>query len=255
MDIGDRKQSEREREKLLLELSEAVRLRDEFLTIASHELKTPLTPLALRLAQLKGAARGTPNSQLGQDDVRLLEGAERQVKRLTFLVDGLLDVSRLGQGKLTLSLEELDVAEVVRDVAEAMASQAQLAGSSLEIIAEGPARGCFDRVRLGQVVANLVSNAIKFGAGSPITVALEVEEGKALLKVGDQGIGIAADALDRVFHKFERAVSDRNYGGLGLGLWLTQEIVQAMGGTISVSSQQGQGALFSVVLPLVATIN
>lgn len=250
-DITERKAAEREREKVLRELAEAVRLRDEFLTVASHELKTPLTPLALRLTQLKQHAKGTsPEHQTRAQELRHVEVAESQVRKLSVLVDGLLDVSRLAHGKLVLHLEEVNVGEVVHEVAELLRPAAERANSPLEVMADAQVQGYLDRVRVGQIVTNLMSNAIKFGAGKPIQVNLERVDGRALFRVVDQGIGIPADALERVFNKFERAVSERNYGGLGLGLWLTREIVEAMGGTISVRSEPAQGATFMVELPL-----
>jgi PAS domain S-box-containing protein len=234
-----------------VELRQAIEVRDIFLSVASHELKTPLTSLALRLAQLKREAPGSePGPQAQARQARSLEIAERQLRKLAALVDGLLDVSRIGEGRLSLALEEVDVAELVRETAQAMAPQAERAGSALEVEAPAHAVGTFDRVRLGQAVTNLLSNAIKFGAGRPIHLLLTATEERVRLTVRDEGIGIAPESHERIFNRFERGVSERHYGGLGLGLYLTRQIVEALGGSITVQSEPGRGATFRVELPV-----
>ncbi len=236
------------------ELRRAIETRDIFLSVASHELKTPLTPLGLRLAQLKREARGTePGHQARARELRNLEIAEAQLRRLAVLVDGLLDVTRIREGRLSLVLEEVDVAEVVRETVQGMAPQAERAGSPLQVEAPAQAVGRFDRVRLEQVVTNLLSNAIKFGAGQPIHVALATDGQAVRLTVRDEGIGIAPEDLQRIFERFERGVSERHYGGLGLGLYITRKIVEAMGGTVKAQSTLGQGATFTVELPVAGT--
>ncbi len=233
------------------ELKKAIEVRDIFLSVASHELKTPVTSLALRLAQAQREVRGSAAGQPARGrELRHLELAEAQLRRLAALVDGLLDVTRISEDRLSLVLEEVDVAEVVRETAQGLAPEAERVGSPLHVKVPPQAVGRFDRVRLGQVVTNLLSNAIKFGAGQPIHVALTAD-GKALrLAVSDEGIGIPPESLERIFGRFERAVSERNYGGLGLGLYITRKIVEAMGGTVSAQGAPGKGATFTVELPL-----
>jgi signal transduction histidine kinase len=236
--------------KLYAEAREAVRARDDFLSVASHELKTPLTPLRLRLQGLRREVEGGEQESVPRERVvRAARGAEQQLHKLAVLVDALLDVSRLTQGRLALSWEELDLAEVVGEVVERFAQQAAKVGCEVEVRAEGPVMGRWDRTRLEQVVTNLLSNALKYGAGRPVHVAVEGEAERAVLVVSDEGIGISPEAQERIFGKFERAVSGRHYGGLGLGLYITRQIVQALGGTIAVESEPGQGATFRVVLP------
>ncbi|HEX8697941.1 MAG TPA: PAS domain-containing sensor histidine kinase [Myxococcaceae bacterium] len=236
------------------ELKKAIEARDIFLSVASHELKTPLTSLALRLAQVQREARGAASGQPSRArELRNLELAEAQLRRLAGLVDGLLDVTRISEDRLSLVLEEVDVAEVVLETAQGMAPQAERVGSPLQVEVVSRAVGRFDRVRLGQVVTNLLSNAIKFGAGQPIHVALAADDNAVKLAVRDQGIGIAPESLERIFGRFERAVSERHYGGLGLGLYITRKIVEAMGGTVKAQGAPGQGATFIVELPVAGT--
>jgi PAS domain S-box-containing protein len=250
-DLTEEKRKAEERERLLVQLQQAVRMRDEFLSVAAHELKTPLTPLALRLNQLLRMARSPQHGQRDSEwELRNLEVAAGQVRKLAMLVDGLLDVSRLAEGRLSLSLEEVDVAEVVQDVARDLEPQALRAGCTLRVEAQAAAVGELDRVRVEQVVSNLLSNALKFGAGKPIHVGLDVHGRLVRLTVRDEGIGISAEVLGRIFDRFERGVSDRHYGGLGLGLYVTRQLVEAMGGTVRAESTPGQGATFTVELPL-----
>jgi PAS domain S-box-containing protein len=247
-DITERKLASEERERLLGELAGAVRARDEFLSVASHELKTPLTPLNLKLqvlARAAGTKSVTPERLLAD-----IEVMRRQVKRLADLVNDLLDVSRISTGRLVLNLEQVDLSAVVREVAAQFEPQAVKAGCRLELQVEERVVGHWDRLRLEQVVVNLLSNAIKYGAGGPVQVRVETDDERARLLVRDEGIGIEPEHLERIFGKFERAVSERHYGGLGLGLYITKQVVEVMGGTVSAESRPGQGASFHVELPL-----
>lgn len=226
----------------------AVQARDEFLSIASHELRTPITSIQLALQAMERSyapgTKGTPPPR------SLLDAARRQTMRLGKLVSDLLDVSRIRAGRLMLELAEVDAAEVVRSVTMQFSQDAASCGSKLEVKLEEDIVGLFDRSRLEQVVANLLSNALKYGAGKPVTVKLVRDRpGYALLTVSDQGIGVPYERQAQIFDPFERAVSSRNYGGLGLGLFIVRKIVTAMGGRIWVTSQPGRGSTFSVELP------
>ncbi len=236
---------------LFREVQEAVRLRDEFLSVASHELKTPLTPLSLKLDVLARELAAEADLPRAPRWARYVESARGQVRRLADLVNDLLDVSRISTGRLQLHLEAVDLAAVVRDVVAQFEQQAAKFGCSLVLqVGQEPLVGRWDRLRVEQVVGNLLSNAIKYGAGHPVHLHLEADGGRARLAVRDEGIGIAPEHLGRIFEKFERAVSERHYGGLGLGLYVTRTIVEALGGTVAVESQPGQGACFRVELPL-----
>lgn len=228
---------------------EALRLRDEFLSVASHELKTPLTSLSLKLQSLGRSVSDEPGSSVAVTAASL-NTMHRQVKRLSALVDDLLDVSRISTGRLKLELEPVDLPGLVREMVARFEPDAQRAGCELILTTAEPVVGNWDRLRLEQVLSNLVSNAIKYGAGKPIQVRVERAGTRARLVVCDEGIGIEPEALERIFAKFERAVSERHYGGMGLGLYVARKIVEAMSGTVRAESTPGQGATFTVELPL-----
>ncbi|RKG83976.1 GAF domain-containing protein [Corallococcus terminator] len=241
-----------ENARLLREAREAVRQRDEFLGIASHELKTPLTPLSLKVQLLQKqvvvlAREGKPVPT--ERVAETLDVVQRQVRRLSRLVDNLLDVSRITAGRLRLELEELDLASVAAEILYRFAPAAAQHGTELELDAPVPVVGRWDRLRLEQVVTNLVSNALKYGAGHPVVLSVEGQGPLARLTVRDHGIGIEPQDLARIFERFERAVSDRHYGGLGLGLYITRQIVEAFGGKVGATSVPGQGSTFLLELP------
>jgi PAS domain S-box-containing protein len=228
------------------DLKRAVEARDEFMSIASHELRTPLSTLMLQLEMFQRTF-----ARQGVDDAtaRRLESARRQTERLDRLVGDLLDVSRISAGRLALEREDVDLAELVRACVERMTEQATRAGSPVECRVAGGVRARCDRARVEQVITNLVSNAVKYGAGRPIVVDVAGETAHAIIRVRDQGIGIEPRAMPRIFERFERAVSGRKYGGLGIGLYITRQIVEAHGGSIDVTSQLGEGSEFTVRLP------
>ncbi|HLK35627.1 MAG TPA: HAMP domain-containing sensor histidine kinase [Polyangiaceae bacterium] len=224
-------------------------LRDEFISIASHELNTPLAALKLQFKQL---ARGVapPGGGSAPETVRsYLDRCERQLDRIARLVETLLDASRVTAGPVALRLEEVALLEVVRDAVQALASDAERAGSTIEVSGDAAVVGRWDPVRLGQVVTNLVRNALTFGGGRPVRITVSGDPRIARLSVVDQGVGIASDQHDRIFRRFQRAVSVQNYGGLGLGLYVVKQVVDAHGGSVDVDSEPGKGATFTVRLP------
>lgn len=228
--------------RLYHQATQAVNVRDAFLSVAGHELKTPLTALQLQLRCLKRGAEGTPIEER-------IHKIGRQCQRLTALVDGLLDVSRITAGRLRLEREQIDLAALVCEKVTELADDLGRAECDVRVDAPSPVVGAWDRLRLDEVVTNLLTNAMKYGCGKPIdiTVAGTPETGR--LQVRDHGIGIAPEDQARIFGRFERAVSSRHYGGLGLGLWITRQIIEAHGGSIGVTSVPRQGATFSVELP------
>jgi PAS domain S-box-containing protein len=227
---------------------EAVRIREEFLSIASHELRTPLSALQLQVQSLQLQLRRTPI-----DPERLIPKvgvAQRQVERLTRLINELLDVSRIEAGRLELDREDVDLAELVRDVVSRFSGELERANSAVELSLQSGVVGHWDRLRLDQVVTNLLQNAIKYGRSRPIHVIVEALPDRARFCVRDQGIGISKSDLQRIFGRFERAVSSRAYGGMGVGLFIVDQILKAHEGSIEVESEPGVGSTFVVELPL-----
>jgi signal transduction histidine kinase len=231
---------------------EATRVRDEFISIASHELKTPLTSLKLH-TQINLRYIHDPGNESGpglpERFHKFVRVSAQQVDRLARLVEDMLDVSRISSGKLVLAKSAVDLPELLREVADRLAPQIAAAGCTLSLSAGVPVRGTWDRYRIEQVIINLITNAIRYGKGKPISVSLTEEEGAAVLKVKDEGVGIAPEDQERIFERFERAQTGRNIDGLGLGLYICHQIVQSHGGSIGVTSAPEQGAEFTVRLP------
>ncbi len=238
-----------EKDRLIAELREAVRARDEFVAIAAHELRNPMTPILMQVSGLAAAARdpGRCNAAVMGPRLEVLELAVREfVRRSTVL----LDVSRIATGNVRIEAAEVDLAEVVREVVNRASVAARMARSPVETDLQDGVVGIWDRLALEQVAENLLSNAIKFGAGKPVSVTLGADIGTARLTVRDRGIGISEGDRARIFARFERAVTQREHGGFGIGLWLANQLVTAMGGAISVESTPGEGTVFTVTLPL-----
>ena len=248
-DLAHRASQAIENARLYGEAQAAVAARDEFLSIASHELRTPLTALRLALENMRRVSSREAIERLPPQYVeRVLATAERQGQRLEKLVTALLDVSRIHMGRLELEVEETDLAAVVTEVAAQFEDEAAQTGSTLRVSAT-VVRGYWDRLRMSQVMTNLLSNAVKYGSGKPVEIECGPRGDRAFLVVRDHGIGIDPADQPQIFERFERAVSSRNYGGLGLGLYIVKRIVEAHGGTIRVESTPGEGAAFFVELP------
>ncbi len=226
------------------QLADALRVRDEFLSIASHELKTPLTALQL---QLQLGARGLTND--GQPEPRWLATAQRQVKRLEALVTQLLDVTRIRAGRLSLDRRKVDLGELVAAVVDRFSGELERTGIRLELSAPLGVTGHWDPDRLDQVVTNLLSNAVKHGGGSPISISVAQQADRAMLAVEDDGPGIPQGSQSLVFEPFERAANARGVGGLGLGLFIARQLARAHEGDVRVESTSRTGARFVVELP------
>lgn len=242
-DITDRKRFEAEREELLSATQRALQLRDDFLMVASHELRAPVTNVSLQLQQLaRQIDRGAPRAQL-----RVMSTAAfHETRRLTSLIDALLDAQQ-AKGQLALELADVDLSELIRDVTDRLRPRADQVGS--EMVVDVPAiRGRWDRLRIDQVVTNLLLNALKYGRGRPVKVAAGEDGSLVRLEVCDQGIGVASEDVHRIWGKFERAVP-AHYGGLGLGLFIARQIVEAHHGHVDVESVPGVGSTFRVMLP------
>jgi PAS domain S-box-containing protein len=230
-------------------LRRAVAHRDDFLSVASHELRTPLTSLKLELANL---ARLAQRSEAGSGErlIAKVSKIDGQAERLHRLIRDLLDVSCIASGRLELHLEEVDLTQVAIDVGQRFHEEAERAGCAVVMRTEGALLGHWDRSRLEQVATNLVSNALKYGDCKPIEITTSAgDRDHARLVVRDQGLGIAPRDQDRIFGRFERAAPSRHFGGIGLGLWIVKQIVEALGGTVTVESELGSGSTFTVDLP------
>jgi signal transduction histidine kinase len=231
--------------RLYHEAQEAVRLRDEFLSIASHELNTPIASLWLVVQGIEEAPTAPPPPALS----RSIQVISRQTRRLKTLIGDLLDLAHIHTGQLRLRCDDVDLAAVVRDTIDRFSEDLIRARCTVALDADAGVIGLWDRSRMEQVITNLLANAIKFGPGKPVEITVRALGNAAQLVVLDHGIGIAAESLPLIFGRFERAVSSANYGGLGLGLYIVQEIVQAHGGQVRVESQLGEGCRFTVELP------
>jgi signal transduction histidine kinase len=233
--------------RLYAEAKQAIEARNEFIAIAAHELRTPLTSLTLHVQRLDAMLRRERVSEAAREKVR---ATSRQLWRMSQLVERVLDVGRITTGRLELHREAVSVAGLVEQVVRSFAEEAARAGSALRVEAPADLTAWWDQGRIEQALVNLLANALKFGAGHPIELHVSREGGWVRIAVKDHGIGIAPEALERIFERFERAVSSRKYGGLGLGLFLTRQIAESHGGTIHMESHAGDGSTFVLQLPV-----
>lgn len=237
--------------KLFSEAQDALRTRDEFLSIASHELKTPLTSILLNLQLLLQKIQSSSDHRVDSSEIiKAIESSERQSYRLSKMINDLLNVSLMSTGKLQLEKEKIELSSIIDDLLLRFEIQFNKAHMKVNYKKNGSVTGLFDKVRLEQVFSNLISNAIKYGDKKPIHITLEKTKNKAIVKIRDKGIGVKKDEQIRIFERFRRAVSDKDIKGLGVGLYISQQIVQAHGGNISVASTPGKGSTFTVELPL-----
>lgn len=237
--------------RLFQRAQEAIAARDTFLSIASHELRTPITSMKMQAQYMrKRIAAGDSTAFEPERVTRLVEQTERSIGRLSRLVEDMLDISRIATGRLNIQLEPVDLAELARDVVERFRQQITEAGHALELHLTPGIVGRWDRDRLEQVVTNLLTNALKYAPGAPLKVTAQEVGTSALLEVEDRGPGIAPEFQHRIFERFERLVGASEVSGLGLGLHIARHIVEAHGGSLRVRSSVGEGASFIVELPI-----
>jgi signal transduction histidine kinase len=247
----EKKATDQERLKLVEDLKRAIEVRDEFLAIASHELKTPITSLRLQAQLLERTLeKKGPDEDYQKQVSRFASMSLRQLERLNRLVEDMLGMTRMMSQRLTIQRSEMDLQSSVKQVLDRFSEQIRQSGSQVTLSAGEGVSGCWDRGRIEQVIENILSNALKYGAGKPVEIEICRKGHVARLVIRDHGIGVAREDQQRIFSRFERAVSFVNISGLGLGLYIVSQIVQAHGGTVVVESEYGRGSAFIVDIPL-----
>ncbi|MGZ3420786.1 MAG: hybrid sensor histidine kinase/response regulator [Polyangiales bacterium] len=250
LDVTALRDAEQVRARGLLEWEKSLRVRDDFIAIAAHELRNPLTPLVLQASSLRSAlASGKADACDREWLDKQLEIMQRSTARLARLVDDLLVVSRATVGQIELTPEETDLDSIVRGVVERAQGDAAKTGSALSLRVDGPVRGLWDRLGVERVVANLLSNALKHGAGGPVEVTVDAEGNDATIAVRDHGPGVPPEERTSIFERYERRAPLQHAGGFGVGLWIARQIVEAHRGRIDVWSALGEGTRFTVRLP------
>lgn len=228
----------------------AIRARDEFVSIASHELKTPITSLKMQLQMMLRGINVEKNLAPPPEKLlKALTSSTKQIDRLTVLIEDLLDVTRIETGKLTYKFEKVDLSLMVKEIMDRYSEEAKYAKTEFIQKIEDNVISFCDRYRIEQVFINLLSNAIKYGSNNPVEVTVTSDSGKAYIIVKDQGMGIAKEMQGKIFERFERAISSTNISGLGLGLYITKQIIDAHQGSIEVTSDLNAGSTFKVCLP------
>jgi PAS domain S-box-containing protein len=232
------------------QLNQAVQIRNNFISIASHELKTPLTSLMLQTQLRKrNLKKGAHVTFTTEQLTKMFDTDEQQLARITHLIDDMLDISRISTGKLSINLNRFDLCELVKELVDRTKDQFLAAGCPVTIDICEPIFGNWDQFRIEQVIVNLLTNALRYGGKNPISLQVKALKGKAQIIVRDQGLGIAKENHERIFQMFERAISESEVSGLGLGLFIVSQILKSHQGTIRLESELGQGAAFFVELP------
>lgn len=236
------------------ELQAAIRTRDDFMSMVAHELRTPLNTLSLE-SQLR--KRLLDRGRAAEFDTVYLQAMvtrdQRQIGSMVRLIDDMMDVSRIRSKSLSIQPGEVDLSALLARVVDTLSNQAAAAGCTIRLEAGQPLTAAVDEFRIEQVVINLLTNALRYGGGQPVDVSLTLKPEGAAIAVRDQGRGISQANQQRIFEQFERVAGNDGTGGLGLGLYITRQLVEAHGGSIAVSSQEGQGSVFTVTLPLART--
>ena len=232
------------------ELKRAINVRDEFISIAGHELKTPLTSIKLQADMRKRSLENESYTKFTPDKlIKMFDTDSKQIERMTVIINDMLDVTRISSGKLSMNLEDFDLSTLIYDVVERNHEQLEESGNQITIDSGKNIVGRWDKFRIEQVITNLLTNAIKYGEGKPIEIKINSENDKAIVVIKDHGLGISKENIKLIFKRFER-VTGTDVSGLGLGLYIVSSIIEAHKGQIKVESQLGQGSSFSIELPL-----
>jgi signal transduction histidine kinase len=235
--------------RLIAELTQAVHARDAFIAIAAHELRNPMTPMLGYVEHILSVSR-RPESKCPEAIIAALERLANQIAEYIKRATLLLDLSRITAGRYRPELSLVDLSAMMLQAVHRHRAGAERSRCRLDPSIEGEVSGLLDALAVEQIADNLLSNAVKYGAGEPIEVSLVRQGTEARLTVRDYGIGILEEAQARIFGAFERAVSRREQGGFGIGLWIVRHLVDAMHGEIFVTSCPGEGSAFTVILPL-----
>jgi signal transduction histidine kinase len=231
------------------DLQRALKMRDEFMSMVSHELRTPLGVMSLDVALRQERLDRGDMGYFSREHLQpMLAREARQLRSMTRLIEDMLDISRIQHGKLSIRPRRTDLGELARDIVADF--EAHYRNVPLQLHVTSDIVGEWDDSRIGQVLVNLLSNALRYGGSNPVRVDVDCADGVARIAVTDQGAGIALEDQQRIFEQFERLPTDARSPGMGLGLFISQHFVQAHGGSISVRSQPGHGARFEVRLPL-----
>jgi signal transduction histidine kinase len=235
------------------QLQRAVSMRDDFMSMIAHELRNPLNSVYLQ-AQLRRKMLSTPRPPDSLAMLKMVERDERQIRSMVRLLDDMLDVSRARTGHLTIVPASFDLAVSATTVVEAIRDQAKASGIAVTIAAPESLMLVGDEFRIEQVITNLLTNALRYGQGKPVTVVVgqREHEQEAFVSVRDQGMGVAPADQERIFEQFERTEGAAKVAGLGLGLYIARQIAQAHQGRLEVRSAPGEGAEFILSLPLPA---
>lgn len=232
------------------ELEKAVRVREDFLSIAGHELKTPLTSLFLRTQMRKRILEKEGQTAFVQEKLsKMFDTDYKQFERLNRLIDDMLDISRISLGKLSMEFKEFDLSTLILEILEKNLELFKQADCKVNIETVADVMGNWDRFRIEQVITNLLTNVMRYGAGKPIEIKVFSEMPNAVVVIKDYGIGIAKADQKRIFQRFERAIGTE-VSGLGLGLYIVSQIIESHKGTIKVESELGEGSTFTITLPL-----
>ncbi|HWT72853.1 MAG TPA: hybrid sensor histidine kinase/response regulator [Oxalicibacterium sp.] len=232
-------------------LQNAVHMRDEFMSMVAHELRTPLNTLFLETQMRKMQLERGNMAAFGAERLEKMVARDgRQIQSMIRLIDDMLDVSRMRSGKLSIRPAWTELSGLLSRVVGDLTAQAATAGTTIALVADEPVTGMWDEFRIEQVIVNLLTNAIRYGKQKPVEVSLVTTTNSARIYVKDQGDGISVEDQARIFEPFERGTNGNAASGLGLGLYISRQLVEAHQGTISVQSHPGNGTVFTVTLPL-----
>lgn len=252
------KTKEKENKKLIENLQKELLLakqqtaqRDEFLAIASHELKTPLTTVLLQIQTTLHNIRNVSLSEFSVEHLlKMLQSMQSQTKRLSKMINDLLNISLITTHKMELEIEDVDLTTLVEDVVENFREKLEKEDLRINLQAKDTILGKWDKLRLEQVFDNLISNAIKYGNKKPIYISIEKQNSIAVIRIIDNGIGIKNSEKENIFLLFKRGNVEKDYKGLGIGLYIAQQIILLHGGRIELNSNPGEGSIFTIFLPI-----